>query len=206
MVKVKICGITNPADAKASVDAGCDALGFMFYKKSRRYINPANAKTIIKDLPGNVVKIGVFVNDTEKNIKHIAKLCHLDMLQFHGNESPEFCGKFKNFRIIKVFRVKNEIDMEKILKYKAFAYLFDTFVKHKPGGTGKQFNWKLSRHLSGVKAPIFLSGGLDEKNVKKAIKVAHPDWVDASSGLETKPGIKDHMKIKKFVSAARATH
>lgn len=203
MVRVKICGITNLEDALCSVEAGCDALGFVFYKKSPRYITPQKAKDIIKKLPKNITKIGVFVNAPEKTIKDIARICGLDMLQFHGNESQEFCKRFNGYQIIKVFRIKDKIDIENILRYKTFAYLFDTFVESKPGGTGRRFNWDLLEGLEDIDRSIFLSGGLTAKNVKGAIKVIHPDWVDVSSSVEIKPGEKDYNKVKKFIEAVR---
>jgi phosphoribosylanthranilate isomerase len=203
LVKVKICGITNLKDALASVAAGCDALGFVFYQKSSRYVIPQKAKDIIKQLPPHIIKIGVFVDAPEDRVKRIAKLCHLDILQLHGDESPEFCQKFKNYRIIKAFRIKDKIDLPNILRYRTFAYLFDTYVKSKIGGTGKEFNWRLLKNLSGIKKPIFLSGGLNEKNVQKAIKSVRPDWVDISSSVEIRPGEKNHKKVKNFISLAR---
>lgn len=204
MVRVKICGITNLEDAKASVGAGCDALGFTFFKKSPRYIKPEKAIEIIKQLPARVVKIGVFVNTREKQVKHIARLCHLNMLQFHGSESPEFCRKFKAYKIIKAFRIKGKIDPQRLLKYKIFAYLFDTFTASRRGGTGKTFNWELVTHFADLKQPIFLAGGLNAKNVKKAIKIVRPEWVDACSAVEKYPGKKDHKKIKAFIKAAKS--
>jgi len=203
MVKVKICGITNLRDALISVDAGCDALGFLFYKKSPRYITPQEAKEIIRSLPRKVIKIGVFVNCYEKRIKNIAKICSLDILQFHGNESVEFCRKFKHYKVIKAFRIEKKIGLTKILRYKTFAYLFDTFSRSKFGGTGKTFDWRL---LADIKHPIFLSGGLNTNNVKRAIKRAHPAWVDASSSLEARPGEKDPKKIKEFIRAVKGIH
>lgn len=203
MVKVKICGITNLEDAKVSVNGGCNTLGFVFYKKSPRYISPQKARDIIEQLSKNIIKVGVFVNAKEKTIRRIAKLCNLNILQFHGNESPEFCKKFKDYKIIKAFRVKNKLDLERILKYKTFAYLFDTFVRSKAGGTGKRFNWDLLKALEGIKRRIFLSGGLTTNNVKKAIETICPDWVDVSSSVEIKPGKKDHNKVKEFIEAVR---
>lgn len=202
-VKVKICGITNLEDAQASVDAGCDALGFIFYKKSPRYIVPKEARRIIDTLPKYTVKIGVFVDAKESFIRKIAKLCKLNMLQFHGKESAEFCARFKGYKIIKTFRVKDRLDKKNILKYKTFAYLFDTFVKSKIGGTGKRFNWELLNEIKGITQPIFLSGGLSGKNVKKAIKAVHPVWVDASSSLEAIPGKKNPEKVINFIKAAK---
>jgi len=206
LVKVKICGITNLEDALASVNASCDALGFVFYKKSPRYIDPRKAAEIVKKLPRNIIKVGVFVNAREKNIRRIAKLCSLNMLQFHGNESPQYCARFGNFRVIKAFRVKNHIDENELLKYHPFAYLFDNYLPSKAGGTGKEFDWKLIRHLDRIKRPVFLSGGLSVRNVRRAIKEARPAWVDASSLLEKTPGRKDHKKVKEFIRRARRMH
>ncbi|MEK6714780.1 MAG: phosphoribosylanthranilate isomerase [Candidatus Omnitrophota bacterium] len=199
MTKVKICGITNLADARASINAGCDALGFVFFRKSPRYIKPAKAKAIIKNLPKNILKIGVFVNSKEKTIKRIAKFCGLDILQFHGNESTEFCRRFISYKVIKAIRVKDKVDLKYILKYNPFAYLFDAFMESKPGGTGKKFDWRFIGHLDGIKKPVFLSGGLSADNVKKAIEIVNPDWVDVSSSVEVGPGKKDQRKLLEFV-------
>lgn len=203
MIKVKICGITNLEDALNSVKAGCNALGFVFYRKSPRYITPEKASRIIKHIPAHILKIGVFVNAEEKTIKRIAKLCSLNILQFHGKESIKFCNKFKDYKIIKAFRVKDKVDPRKIIKYKTFAYLFDTFVKSKAGGTGKNFNWKLVRHIDGLTRPVFLSGGLTANNVKKAMEVVQPDWVDVSSSVEIKLGKKDSNKVRQFIEIVR---
>lgn len=204
MVKVKICGITNLEDAEAAIEAGCNALGFVFYKKSPRYIEPKEARDIVRNLPKKVIKIGVFVNAKEEEIRKIAKLCQLYMLQFHGDESPGFCKKFSDYKIIKAFRVKDKIDLKNILRYKTFAYLFDTYVKSKAGGTGKKFDWRLIRHIiKEIKRPVFLSGGLKEKNVREAIKIISPDWVDVSSSVELKPGKKDIRKLKRFIKIAK---
>ncbi|MBM3249332.1 MAG: phosphoribosylanthranilate isomerase [Candidatus Omnitrophica bacterium] len=204
MVKVKICGITNLEDAKASVKAGCDALGFNFYKKSPRYISPEKAHAIIRQLPLTTVKIGVFVNAKADQIRQIARFCNLNILQFHGNESPEFCRKFKKYKIIKTFHIKDKINLSEITRYKTFAYLFDTFSVFKKGGTGRKFNWDILSCLVGIKKPIFLAGGLNAGNVRKAIEVTRPDWVDVCSYVETSPGKKDHEKIRVFIKAAKS--
>lgn len=206
-VKVKICGITSLEDALAAVQAGCDALGFNFFKKSPRYITPDEAAGIIRRLPKTVVKIGIFVNAREKTIRKTAGLCRLNMLQFHGGESPEFCARFKGQKVIKTFRVDQCFDPERVNNYKkVFAVLFDSFDYGKYGGTGKKFNWKLLPHLSRIKQPVFLSGGLNHINVRRAICLAHPQWVDACSSLEVSPGKKDHAKIRKFIKAAKGQH
>ena len=204
MVKVKICGIANLEDALNAADAGCDALGFVFYKKSQRYITPEKASKIIRYLPPHIIKIGVFVDAKEKTIRRVAKLCRLDMLQFHGKESRGFCTKFEDYKIIKAFRVKSRINIAEVARYKTFAYLFDTFVKSKRGGTGKKFNWRLlENNLRDIKRPIFLSGGLTEKNIKEAIEIVRPQWVDASSSLEVRPGRKDERKVRDFVKTVK---
>ncbi len=203
MVKVKICGITNLEDALAAVNSGCDALGFVFYKKSPRYISMAKAAKIIKSLPRGVIKVGVFSGSHEDTVKQIARSCRLDMLQFHGRESADFCSRFSRYKVIKAFRVKNKLSLSKILGYKVFAYLFDTYSSVSAGGTGKSFNWNLVRHIHGIKRPIFLSGGLTQRNVSSAIKLVHPDWVDASSSVEASPGRKDPIRVKNFIKSAK---
>ncbi len=203
MIKVKICGITNLEDALASVEAGCQAIGFVFYRGSCRYIDPRKAAAISRNLPKYVSKIGVFVNAPKRRVEHIAKFCGLDILQFHGEETPKYCSSFKKYKIVKSFRIKDGISKEDLLKYKPFAYLFDSFTHNQVGGSGKKFDWKLIRHLSGLSQPIFLAGGLNAQNVKEAIRVVHPAWVDACSSIEVSPGKKDHAKIREFIRAVR---
>ncbi len=205
-VKVKICGITNLKDALVSLNAGCDALGFAFYRKSPRYIAPGKVRAIIAELPSRTCTIGVFCNARERTIKRIARMCRLDMLQFHGNESPAFCRRFPGYKVIKAFRVGTSIREDDILTYDTFAYLFDSFSKGVPGGTGKKFDWELIRHFGRIKKPIFLSGGLTERNVHKAVKAVKPEWVDVCSSIEERPGLKDHAKVAAFVKAAKAAH
>ncbi len=204
MAKVKICGVTNLEDALAAIFLGADALGFVFYKNSPRYIAPERARNIIKIIPPNIMKIGVFVSAKEGTIKRIARSCRLKALQFHGNESLDFCRKFNGYKVIKAFRIGNKIGLKDIKRYRVYAYLFDTYVKSKVGGTGKRFNWRLIKDIrEKIKQPIFLSGGLDIKNVKKAIRLIRPDWVDVSSGVEIKPGEKDKNKVRKFIELAK---
>lgn len=202
--KVKICGITNLEDALVSINAGCDALGFAFFKGSPRYIAPAKALKIIRSLPAYVIKIGVFVNAQEKTIKKVAKMLGLNMLQFHGNESAEFCRRFKKYKIIKVFRIKDKDHLPDVTKYKPFAFLFDTYNPSKKGGTGKKFDWELVNHIKGLEGPIFLAGGLTPKNVCRAVKKVKPEWVDVCSSIELVPGKKDAKKVRAFVKAAKS--
>ena len=204
MVKVKICGITNLEDALYAVGQGADALGFVFYKKSPRYIKPEKAEAIIKQLPESVKKVGVFVNSRQATIERIAGRLKLDMLQFHGNESERFCDRFRSFKVIKAFRIRDRINPAELSKYNVWAYLFDTFSKGKFGGTGKKFNWQLLSCLKNLNKPVFLSGGLTPTNLKKALRTFSADWVDASSSLESSPGRKDPAKIRKFIENARS--
>ena len=125
------------------------------------------------------------------------------MLQFHGSESADYCRNFKSYKVIKAFKVNREIDLREVLKYKVFGYLFDIFSKVKAGGTGKKFNWNLLRNTDKISGQVFLSGGLNNRNVKNAIKQTHPDWVDVSSGVESRPGKKDHKKIRRFIKALK---
>ena len=203
MVKVKICGITNLEDALSATRQGADALGFIFYRESPRYIKPEKAKIIIRQLPKFVKKVGVFVNAREATIRRINRNLKLDMLQFHGDESEDFCHRFKDYKIIKSFRVSNKIHLTDLSKYDVWAYLFDTFERDKFGGTGKSFDWHLLDCLKGLKKTIFLSGGLNPKNVRKALQGFPAKWVDASSSLERYPGKKDSQKIKRFINNAK---
>jgi phosphoribosylanthranilate isomerase len=203
MAKIKICGITNLEDALCACEAGADAIGFIFYKKSPRFISPQKAKEIASCLPERVLKVGVFVNETEKNIKNIARKCHLDLLQLHGDETADFCGKFKGYKVIKAFRVKDINSLKKIADYKVRAYLFDAYSAGRFGGTSRTFNWGLLKLLKGIGKPIFLSGGLNSRNVHKALKMVRPEWLDVSSSLESSPGKKSHKKIRSFIDAAR---
>ncbi|HPL82983.1 MAG TPA: phosphoribosylanthranilate isomerase [Candidatus Omnitrophota bacterium] len=198
-VKVKICGITNLEDALAAFFSGADAIGFVFYKKSPRYIDPLKARNISRILPKKILKVGVFVDEKERKIKSIVKMCALDMLQFHGSESPEFCLRFNGCKIIKAFRVRDKLELDKVREYKTFAYLFDAFSKHQAGGTGKKFDWNLLPKKSKMKRMVFLSGGLSSANILPALKQFKPDWVDLSSSVEIKPGKKDHKKIRSFI-------
>ena len=201
--KVKICGITNLEDALAGFFSGADALGFVFYKRSPRYIDPLKARDISGILPKKIKRVGVFVNADIPSVKRIAKLCALDMLQFQGQESSAYCQKFKGYKVIKAFRIAAPGDLDKVSEYKTFAYLFDNFSKSQPGGTGKKFNWKILAQAVKMKPIVFVSGGLTAGNVRQAIKLLKPDWVDVSSSLESKPGKKDHQKIKRFIRAIK---
>ena len=201
--KIKICGITNLEDALSISKLKPHALGFVFFKKSPRCISLKKAKEIIKKIPVSIKKIGVFVDEKEHNIKFLARYLDLDMLQFHGEETPQFCRRFKNYRVIKCIRIKNKKSLENIGYYQVWAIMFDSYKKGFWGGTGKKFDWNLVKNLQTGKKLVFLSGGLHAGNVKKAIKLMKPDWVDVSSSLESRPGKKNIKKVKKFIETVR---
>jgi len=203
-MKVKICGITNVDDARAAADAGCDAVGFVFYKESRRWVTPNKVSKIVSQIPRKVLRVGVFVDAKENAIRWAKDLCGLDMLQFHGEESQEFCEKFKDSKVIKAFRIRKMRDVRGVSRYDTYAFLFDAYIRSTPGGTGEKFDWELLRDFDRGKHEIFLSGGLNPKNVRQAIEIVQPDWVDASSSLEEIPAKKDHKKVAEFIKAAKA--
>ena len=201
--KVKICGITNPADAQAAVEAGADALGFIFYEKSPRYVQLTEAATISRSLAPFIMRVGVFVNAPEDFVLSAIRECGLTLLQFHGDESPEFCGQF-GLMNMKAFRVHGPETLDQIPQYATDAYLLDAFSSTTLGGTGEKFNWDLAVEAQKFGKPIFLAGGLTAENVAGAIRKVRPFGVDVSSGVESSPGIKDHTKIKAFIAAARS--
>jgi phosphoribosylanthranilate isomerase len=202
MVKIKICGITNMEDAVKAVGLGVDIIGFNFFKRSPRYINPEAASDIAQKLPCFVYTVGVFANDEPGYIKKVIKLTGIQAVQFHGNETPAFCDSF-NFPIIKAFRIKNKNSFKDIDKYHVDAYLLDTYETRKFGGTGKIFNWDLIKNLKKSSVPIFISGGLNPDNVLQAIKVTNPYAVDVNSGIEKYPGKKDYKLMCDFVYKVR---
>ncbi len=201
-VWIKICGITDIEDALKAVELGADALGFVFYEKSPRKITKEKAKEIIDSLPKEVVKVGLFVDELEEKVNEIASYCNFDILQFHGDETPDYCKKFPQ-KIIKAFRIKDKESLVNIPKYEVDYYLLDTYSEVAPGGTGKTFNWDLAREAKKFGRPIILSGGLNPKNIVEALKKVSPFGVDVSSGVEVSPGKKDHKKLKEFIAEVR---
>lgn len=201
--KVKICGITNTADAKAAVAAGADALGFIFYEKSPRYVPITEAAEISSALEPMVMRVGVFVNAAEDFVLGAIRECGLTLLQFHGDEPPEFCGQF-GLMNMKAFRVHGPETLDRIPEYGTDAYLLDAFSSTTLGGTGEKFNWELAVEAQKFGRPIFLAGGLTAENVAGAIRKVRPFGVDVSSGVERAPGQKDPDKMKAFVDAVRS--
>ncbi|HEY1662148.1 MAG TPA: phosphoribosylanthranilate isomerase [Verrucomicrobiae bacterium] len=202
--RIKICGVTNLADAQVAVEAGADALGFIFYEKSPRYVTLEQAAEISKQLPPFVMRVGVFVNAPEAFIQRAISDVGLAMLQFHGDEPPEACTRF-GLMSMKAFRMKDAGTLAEIAKYHTDAYLLDAYSPTTLGGTGHTFNWDLALEAQKIGKPIFISGGLTPENVADAIRKVHPFGVDVSSGVESAPGKKDHAKVKAFIAAAKGT-
>jgi phosphoribosylanthranilate isomerase len=200
-VRIKICGITNKEDALAAAHLGADALGFVFAPSPRK-ISAERAREIIKVLPPFVKTVGVFVDEDPERVSSVAARCGLDILQLHGSESVEYCSSFDR-RVIKAVRLQSRDELKNLSKYANVvdALLLDTYVPNKLGGTGIPFDWKLAVE-AGRYGRIILAGGLNPENVAAAISMVKPYAVDASSGLEKSPGVKDHEKMTQFMREA----
>lgn len=206
MVLVKVCGITNLEDALAAIDAGADALGFNFFKRSPRYIAPEAARSIIERLPQTTetfLTVGVFVNEGIDHIKRVATTAGVSALQLHGDESPEYCKALHDYYLIKVFSAGESLAPTAILDYDVEAIMFDAVDKEKFGGTGQLSNWSVARQAGEMVSRLFLAGGLSPENVAEAIRQVNPYAVDACSKLERAPGVKDHERVRAFVAAVR---
>jgi len=201
-VKVKVCGITNLADAQTAVEAGADLLGFVFYEQSPRHVSVKAASGIVRQLPPFVARVGVFVNAREEFIGQTLGECGLNVLQFHGDESPEDCLKF-GVMSLKAFRVRDRASLKSFPAYQTDAWLLDAYTPDARGGTGATFNWDLAVEAQKLGRPIFLAGGLTPENVGAAVRRVRPFAVDVSSGVESAPGKKDAAKVRAFIAAAR---
>lgn len=203
--KVKICGITRLPDALAAVEAGADALGFMFFEGSKRNLTPAAAAQIIHALPPFVAKVGVFVNASAETVRAVVAECGLDTLQFHGEETPEFCRQFAPLKVVKAFRMQSVASLEPLNDYAVDAWLLDSHVPAQRGGTGEKFNWDLATQAKELGRPVILAGGLSPENIADAIQQVWPFGVDVSSGVESAPGLKDADLVRRFVEIVRET-
>jgi phosphoribosylanthranilate isomerase len=201
MIKIKICGITNLDDALEAAEAGADGLGFNFYKKSPRYISPEKASEIISQLPPFIVPVGLFVNEREEKIREVQAQTCIQTIQFHGDESPEFCQRF-GARVIKAFQVKDKESLKHMAHYRVGAFLLDSYHESLRGGTGDTFDWHLAV-VAKTFGRVILAGGLTPENVAEAVKLVRPYGVDVTSGVEKEKGIKDHGKLKKFITEVR---
>ena len=188
---VKVCGITNGEDALAAVAAGANAIGFILYSKSPRYVTPEQAQSIIAELPPQILKVGVFVDELPRELERIMKTVGLDIAQLHGRETA---GRVpKSLRTWKAFRVTPEWKASAMDGFPSEAFLLDSAAH------GQTFEWQ---RVAGLRQKIVLAGGLDATNVREAIRTVAPWGVDASSRLELRPGVKDHVRVREFVRAA----
>jgi phosphoribosylanthranilate isomerase len=202
-VRVKICGITSSEDAQMAVAAGADLLGFVFYDQSPRHVTIEQAAAIARTLPPYVVRVGLFVNAPAVEVSEALSACGLQLLQFHGDEPPEFCVQFGAMSM-KAFRVKDAATIQSLPEYPTDAWLLDAFVPGQQGGTGHTFNWDLAVEAVKLGRPVFLAGGLTAANVGEAVRRVRPFGVDVSSGVESAPGKKDPVKVREFIAAAKA--
>ncbi|MFP7753096.1 phosphoribosylanthranilate isomerase [Thermodesulfobacteriota bacterium B35] len=207
-IRIKMCGVTRLEDALAAVEAGVDALGFIFFEKSPRNIDPEEARLIIEALPPLVDTVGVFVDRKRNEVEEIIDFCSLAYAQLHGSESPKYCERLARFaspcQVLKVLRVGRTMDTDQLHAYDEHVrgYLLDTLASGSMGGTGKVFDWSLIGGL-GLQKPFLLAGGLNEDNILDALATVRPYGVDVNSGVEKRPGIKDHEKIRRFVQIVR---
>ena len=202
-IRIKICGITRPQDAAAAAQLGADAVGLVFYPRSKRSIQPAQAQAVIRALPPFCSAVGLFVNETAAHIREILAQVPLDILQFHGDEPPDFCRQFAR-PYLKAIRVRQTADILAALRDypDARALLFDAHVDGTYGGTGQTFDWTLLPPDLGAR--WILSGGLDAANITNALRQTRAPAADVSSGVESAPGIKSHEKMAAFLAACRA--
>jgi phosphoribosylanthranilate isomerase len=202
VTEIKICGITNREDALAASACGVDALGFIFYLASPRYISPLDAQAIISRLPPDIIKVGVFVNHDVAEVKRIKAFCGIDVLQLHGDESPEYCRHFPASLLIKAISPQKDDDLKKLGRYEVRAFHVDARDGKRYGGTGLTSAWDLAARIKTI-YPLVLSGGLNEGNIREAIAAVSPDAVDINSGIESAPGKKDHGKMARIINIIR---
>lgn len=200
--RVKICGITRLEDALGAVTAGADALGFMFYEPSPRFIGLEAAAQIIRQLPPFVARVGVFVNADEATVRQVIAATGIDTLQFHGDEAPEFCARFP-LVTYKAFRLRDAASLDDCRRYPGMAWLLDSYGPGQHGGTGATFNWDLAIEAGKLNPHIILAGGLTPENAAEAVRRVRPFALDVSSGVESAPGRKDAAKVRAFIARAK---
>ena len=205
MVKIKMCGITNVDDARVAVEAGADALGFVMYRKSPRFVEPAVVKAIVAGLPPFVLPVGVFVNEEPARVRTLMDECGLALAQLHGDETAPYCQDLGR-PVLKALRLKDRGTFLALAEFSGRAnvrgFLIDAFSDQAYGGTGQTVDWGLAQEVA-QSMPVVLAGGLTPVNVAEAITRVRPYGVDVSSGVELSPGKKDHRKVKAFIHAAR---
>lgn len=202
MIEIKICGITSYADALHAAECGADALGFIFHPESPRYVGPAMAGRIIDRMPEGIARVGVFVNRDVADIVDIASSCRLDIIQLHGDETPEYCRHFSADRIVKAVNLRHPDDLMDLHDYNVRAFLVDARDGALYGGTGKTADWDLAARAAKA-IPLILAGGLDADNIEEAMDRVSPAAVDINSGVEISPGRKDREKMGRIIDIIR---
>jgi len=204
VIRVKICGITNWPDARAAGEAGANFLGFNFYEKSPRFVTPIEAAKIRRQFPGTAESVGIFVNATADEVLSVCSSLRLDAAQLHGDETPETVAMVaKSIRVFKAFRVGPEFSLSTLDEYPgAGAFLLDAAHAGQYGGTGRTTDWALAQRAA-LTHRIILAGGLNIENVAEAIRMVRPFAVDVASGVESKPGKKDHGRLRDFIKEVR---
>ncbi|MGH9843695.1 MAG: phosphoribosylanthranilate isomerase [Blastocatellia bacterium] len=196
--RLKVCGITSIEDAREAIDCGAQYLGFNFYRKSPRFIEPASARAIIEQLPVGVVSVGVFVNELQpEDVIVLMRESGVQMAQLHGDEDAAYCRRVGSERVVKAMRVGEDFDPKVVSGFPAQAILLDAFDKNLYGGTGKTANWQIARRAAKL-ANVFLAGGLSPENIAEAIRMVEPFAVDVNSGVESEPGRKDAAKLRRL--------
>ncbi len=204
MTEIKICGITRIVDALWAAESGADAVGFIFHPPSPRYITAEKAKAIIAELPEGIVTVGVFVNRPAEEVERTAADCGLDLIQLHGDESPEYCRRFPAKRLIKAVSPRTPEERRRLAGYGVRAFLIDARDTSRYGGTGKRADWELAAEL-GKTHPLILAGGLDVGNIAEALAAVAPRAADINSGCELAPGIKDHGRLRQIIGMIRGS-
>jgi len=203
MTEIKICGITTLEDALCAAECGADAVGFIFYEASPRYVAPERAKRIAAALPRGIATVGVFVNLAAEEVARTMEDCGLEMIQLHGDESPATCRLFSPERVIKAVSPRTPEEIRMLEAYDVRAFLMDARDAGLYGGTGKRADWKLAATL-GKAHPLILAGGLDAENIVEALAAVAPRAVDINSGVERALGIKDHDRMRRIIGMIRA--
>jgi phosphoribosylanthranilate isomerase len=203
VTRVKICGITDPDDARDAALLGADAIGLNFYERSPRYIDVSRASRIIEILPAFVSVVGVFVNHPDpQGLEEMALSLGLHAVQLHGNETPDYCSMIQKVKVIKAFRVDKNFKVESLRSYGHQMFLLDSGSGTQFGGTGNVFDWSQAYGANAF-GWVVLAGGLNPENVSEAVSTLHPYAVDVSSGVESKPGRKDYEKMRRFIESVR---
>jgi len=201
MLRVKICGITNPRDAVAAAEAGADAIGLVFAESPRR-VTVGQARAILAALPPYVTPVALFVDEPAEVVRDTCGQLGIRTVQLHGDEPPDMARALDGLCVVKAFRIRTQADLAPLESYPAAAWLLDSKVEGRRGGTGVTFDWNLAAEAA-KRGRVILAGGLTPDNVAEAVRIAKPYGVDASSGVESEPGRKDKARLEAFVAAAR---